>query len=192
MSECKKLYNLIDKLNNKIKKLEISSNSNKEENKNINNSKTILYSYKIFLPKENYSKKKYICLMFDNNYNNFDLDYNNTEEKNLISFIKLLKSNIIINYSIQFEQNNKLVESNMNSIALGIKTKNDSKIKIIKGTKHIFDLSNSVLSNSEYKFIISNTFLYSAESDEELCLICDLNTDYNINHKKSIIKLLYV
>jgi hypothetical protein len=203
MTEYKKLYNQIDKLNNKIKKLESSFNIKKSiENTNSNlpnnNFKSsALLSYRIHLPKETYSNKKYIGLMFDNNLNNYNSDdnLNNSDEKNigsknLSSFIKLNKSNIIMNYSIQLEIDFTPIDTILCSIALGIRTIIDSKIRIIKGTKYTFDLTNSNIINN--KFIITNNILYSSEDGEELCIIADFGSNCIINSKKSIIKLLYV
>lgn len=195
MTEYKKLYNQIDKLNNKIKKLEMTINNKKHLNNSDHISKSSLISYRIHFPNESYSNKKYIGLKFDNNLNECDTDENKSI-KNLISFIKLFKSNVIINYTIQLELNYTPLQSILCSIAIGIKSSNitDSKIRIVKGTKYIFDLSSSnVIDN---KLIISNSVLYSSEENDELCIIADFdfNSGLNciVNNKKSIIKILYV
>jgi hypothetical protein len=207
MTEYKKLYNQIDKLNNKIKKLELSIGEKKQKNivshnipnnkisSNISTLKSTLISYKICFPKESYSNKKYIGLKFDDNPNDYDSDDKSTN-KNLIPFIKLSKSNIIINYNIQLELNFTPLESIICSVSLGIKTSTitDSKIRIIKGTKYIFDLASpNVIDN---KFNISNNILYTAEEGDELCMIADFDfssgSNCVINSKKSIIKLLFV
>ena len=128
MSEYKKLYKQIGDLNNKIKKLENivgnKKNSTQQINKNISNSsKSTLLSYRIHFPSDIQSNKKYIGLKFNNNFDDFDSD-EKSNSKNLISFIKLNKSNIIINYTIQLEL--ELDYTPLNpiycSIAIGIKT----------------------------------------------------------------------
>lgn len=200
MNEYKKLYNQIDKLNNKIKKLEFSMSSGTKkkyikpqsnlENKNI---LTLLNTYQIYFPNKTYSNKKYVGLMFGDNLNTNDSDEKSTSKNsNLYSFIKLNKSNIIINYSIQLELNFTPIDSILCSVALGIKTIHESKIKIIRGTKKFFDLANSNVANN--KILISDNVLYSSEEGEELCIIVDFDfgsgSNCTINSKKSIIKLL--
>lgn len=194
MSEYKKLYKQINDLNNKIKKLEnVVGNKKQSQNyKNIyNNYKSTLLSYRVHFPKETYSNKKYIGLKFNDNFNEFDSD-EKSNTKNLLSFIKLIKSNVIINYTIQLELNYTPLNSIPCSIAIGIKTTTDSKIKIIKGTKYNFDLLNA--NTIENKLVISNNVLYSAEDNEELCIIADFDSGSNcvVDNKKSIIKLLFV
>ena len=200
MSEYKKLYKQIGDLNNKIKKLENivgnKKNSTQQINKNIlNSSKSTLLSYRIHFPSDIQSNKKYIGLKFNNNFNDFDSD-EKSNSKNLISFIKLNKSNIIINYTIQLEL--ELDYTPLNpiycSIAIGIKTLSDTKIKIIKGTKYNFDLVGT--NTIDNKLVISNNILYSAEDGEELCIIADFDfssgTNCTVNSKKSIVKILLV
>lgn len=196
MSEYKKLYKQITDLNNKIKKLEnVVGNKKQSQNyKNIYNSyKSTLLSYRVHFPKETYSNKKYIGLKFNDNFNEFDSD-EKSNSKNLLSFIKLIKSNVIINYTIQLELNYTPLNSIPCSIAIGVKTITDSKIKIIKGTKYNFDLSNP--NTIENKLVISNNVLYSAEDNEELCIIADFDfasgSNCVVDNKKSIIKLLFV
>lgn len=200
MSEYKKLYKQIGDLNNKIKKLENivgnKKNSTQQINKNISNSsKSTLLSYRIHFPSDVQSNKKYIGLKFNNNFDDFDSD-EKSNSKNLISFIKLTKSNIIINYTIQLEL--ELDYTPLNpiycSIAIGIKTLSDTKIKIIKGTKYNFDLVGT--NTIDNKLVISNNILYSAEDGEELCIIADFDfssgTNCTVNSKKSIVKILLV
>ena len=198
MSEYKKLYKQIGDLNNKIKKLENivgnKKNSTQQINKNISNSsKSTLLSYRIHFPSDVQSNKKYIGLKFNNNFDDFNSD-EKSNSKNLISFIKLTKSNIIINYTIQLEL--ELDYTPLNpiycSIAIGIKTLSDTKIKIIKGTKYNFDLVGT--NTIDNKLVISNNILYSAEDGEELCIIADFDsgTNCNVNSKKSIVKILLV
>ena len=201
MSNYKNLYKLIDGLNNKIKNLELSqeiiqnksnnnkSNNNKpqnDENKNILVSK--IESYRIQSSNEINSTKKYIGLMFDSNFNNFETD-ENSGNKNLITFIKLPKSNIVINYLIQLELNYTPLSQIICSIALGIRSKTDYKIKIIKGTRQIFDVANSHIILGTFN--LTNTTIYMSEGDEELCMIADLGNVCKVNPRKSLIKLLY-
>lgn len=194
MTEYKKLYYQIDKLNNKIKKLELSLDE-KKKNKNLscNISKSTLVSYRIHFPKETYSTKKYIGLKFDDNPNEYDSD-TKSGNQNLVPFIKLNKSNVIINYTLQLELDYTPIDSIICSVAVGIRNTIDSKIRIIKGTKNLFDLATS--NKIDNHIIISNTILYSAEDGEELCMIVDFNfvsgTNCVVNSKKSILKLLFV
>lgn len=198
MTEYKKLYNQIDKLNNKIKKLEstLIEKKNITSNRIVSNqtSKSTLMSYRIYFPKDSYSNKKYIGLKFDDNPNDYDSD--DKSANNLIPFIKLSKSNIIINYNILFELNFTSLESIILTIALGIKSQltTDSKIRIIKGTKHTFDLNGPNVINN--KLNIANNVLYSADENDELCMIidydCSPGSNCVLNSKKSIIKLLFV
>lgn len=199
MSEYKKLYKQIGDLNNKIIKLEnIVGNkklSQQQINKNISCvSKSTLLSYRIHFPTDVQSNKKYIGLKFNDNFNNFDSD-EKSNSKNLIPFIKLSKSNIIINYTIQLELDYTPLNPIHCSIAIGIKTSTDTKIKIIKGTKYNFDLTGP--NTIDNKLVISNNVLYSAENDEELCIIADFDfasgsSSCVVNSKKSIIKILFV
>lgn len=198
MSEYKKLYKQIRDLNNKINKLEnIVGNkkySQQQINKNISNmSKSTLLSYRIHFPTDVQSNKKYIGLKFNNNFNNFDSD-EKTNNKNLIPFIKLTKSNIIINYTLQLELDYTPLNQIHCSIAVGIKTSIDTKIKIIKGTKYNFDLVGP--NTIDNKLVISNNILYSAEDGEELCIIADFDfasgSNCSVNSKKSIMKILMV
>lgn len=203
MSNYKNLYKLIDGLNNKIKNLELSQGNNSNNSNNINKSnknnipqkdeiKNIIASkiesYRILSSNEIVSTKKYIGLMFDSNFNNFETD-ENSGNKNLMTFIKLPKSNIIINYLIQLELNYTPLSSTICSIALGIRSKSDYKIKIIKGTRQIFDIVNcSVILGT---INLTNTTIYMSEGDEELCMIADLGSVCKVNPRKSLIKLLY-
>ena len=201
MTEYKKLYYQIDKLNNKIKKLESCVNekiqnkiNNFNSNKNLssNISKSTLTSYRIHFPKETYSTKKYIGLKFDDNPNEYDSDTKSGNQY-LVPFIKLIKSNVIINYTLQLELNYTPIDSIICSVAVGIRTTIDSKIRIIKGTKNLFDLATNKIDNC---IILSNTILYSAEDGDELCMIVDFDfvsgTNCVVNSKKSILKLLYI
>lgn len=182
MSNYKDLYKLIDGLKTKIKNLDISKSKSK--------SKSNLVSYRIFCPNKINSNKKYIGLLFDNNFNEFESD-ESKEIKKFSSFIKLQKSNMIINYNIQIELTSTPLINTLCSIGLGIKTKSDSKIKIIKGSKYTFDLAlnQNIINN---KIQITNTVLYTSSFGEELCMFGEFNSDITINYKKSLIKILFI
>ena len=180
MNKYKNLYKSINELNNKIKKL--------DNNKNFY--KTFIESYKIYYPKDNHNvDKKYLALLFNSNNNNYESE-NSSSEKKLYPFIKLKKSNIIINYFIQIELNSTPLSSTICSLFFGIKNKSDSKVKVIKGTKYQFDLTTIPIINN--KITLSNTILYIAENNEELCIITNFSSFCEINNKKSIIKILYL
>ena len=127
--------------------------------------------------------------MFDSNFNNFETD-EGSGDKNLLSFIKLPKANIIINYFIQLELNFTPLSSIICSLALGIRSKSDSKIKIIKGTRQIFDVTNCTIVVGSIN--LTNTSIYMCGGNEELCIIADLGSICKVNPRKSLIKLLYV
>ena len=62
---------------------------------------------------------------------------------------------------------------------------------IIKGSTLYFDVSNkSIIVDN--KIYLTNTIIYNASKDEELCMIVELNDVCNINNKKSIIKILSI
>jgi hypothetical protein len=203
MNNYKNLYKLIDGLNNKIKILESDVSNLVDKNKsikNINNGiekdiktnlqiKSKIESYRILSPNDFTSTKKYIGLMFDSNFNNFETD-ENSGGKNLLPFIQLPKSNIIINYFIQLELNYTPLSSVICTLALGIRSKTDSKIKIIKGTRQIFDVTNSLVVLGTIN--LTNTSIYMCGGDEELCMIGDLGSICKVNPRKSLIKLLYI
>jgi len=172
-----KLYKLIENLKDKINKLD-------NKTTHINCVKKYVHpkylTYRICSPCNYDDTKKFIGLLFNSDIDdlkNYELSCNN------LSFIKLKKSYCIINYSIHVDVTNYLTINNICSISLGIKDKYSSKIRIIKGSKNIFDLLNN-------KFTINSTILYNAEDDDELCLIAELNSKIKINSKKSIIKIL--
>jgi hypothetical protein len=183
----KELYKLIENLNIKIKKLD-----NQIKNKSIINkstSNTILKAYSISYPKNHDNNKKYIGLLFNENFDDFSTD-DNKSSNNKISFIKLLKGNNIINYSLCIDINEiNLSQQITNSIYLGIKDKISSKIRIIKGSKCNFDLNNKYLIIND-KIIINNTIIYTSNDNDELCMIIDINSKYKINSSKSLIKIL--
>lgn len=177
MNNYKDLYKSIDNLKNKIKKLET------------NNKESKLESYIIFNPKSNNVNKKYIALLFDNNNNEYESESSNNIN-NLKSFITLKKGKLIINYSITIDLNEISKNKLIGFLSLGIKSK-DSKIKIIKGSKYIFDLSN-VSNIIDNKIYITNTIIYLSNNNEELCMIGQLNKNCIINHKKSLLKILSI
>ena len=172
------LYNLINNLNTKIKKLDIYRNKI---------SKTL--SFKIFYNnKLNNSNKKYIGLSFSEN---LEIDFDSINSTNTILFIKLSKNNYLINYSIVFEITSLINKETICSLALGIKDKKTSKIRIIKGSKIFFDINNkSIIINNSIN--INNTIIYFCNTDEELCMIAEINDQIKICSKKSIIKILAV
>ena len=186
MNNYKELYKLIDNLKIKIKKLD--NNKSKTESKIESN----IESYRIFCPKGKDLNKKYVALKFDNNFNDFSSD-DSPNTKNLLSFIKLKKNNIVINYALQIDVSNISKDNQVNicSISLGIKSKSDSKIKIIKGSKFVFDLLNQA-NIIENKIQINNTILYIGNNGDELCMIGELTSNFVINYKKSLIKILFV
>jgi hypothetical protein len=169
------LLKLIDNLKSKIKKLN-------NETKNISqSSNSVMMSYKISTPNiNNQNYKKYTGLLFTSN----------TTGKNIsetISWIKLSKSNNVINFSISLKINGKIsnMDDSICSFSLGIKDVGN-KIKIIKGSKIQSDIKNSVDNN----IIINNTILYESLENQELCLIAKINKNCSIISKKSIIKIL--
>ena len=169
-----KLYKLVDNLKEKISKLDNKTNKiSCIKKNNINclncinckNYKNLFLTYKILYPlleNDCEKNKKFIGLIFNSN-----VDDTSSDCSNETSFIKLKKSNCIINYSIQIDVVNYLTIGNTCSISAGIREKHSSKIRIIKGSKNIFDLLNN-------KFTVNNTILYTAEDGDELCLIAVL------------------
>lgn len=176
MKNYKDLYKLIESLKNKINKLD-----KKQYNTNIN-------SYRIINPNQKNLEKKYTALLFDKDFKDLEENYSN---ENFNSFIKLSNNNLVINYTISFNIIKVSNKSNICSISLGIKDKLTSKIKIIKGSTLYFDVSNkSIIVDN--KIYLTNTIIYNASKDEELCIIAELNDVCNINNKKSIIKILSI
>jgi hypothetical protein len=183
-----KLYKLVENLKYKISKLDDNTNkAHSLKKNNINylncrNDKNLFLTYKISSPYKNEHDipncKRFIGLQFSNLDDSSD--YNCSNDK---SFIQLKKSNCIINYSIQIDVVNYLTFNNSCSISLGIREKDNSKIRIIKGSKNIFDLLNN-------KITVNSTILYNAENGDELCIIAEINNKVKINPHKSIIKIL--
>ncbi len=191
----KDLHKLIEGLNTKIKKLEnqIKNNTIGIVNKNIpvnnvNTTQSQIKAYSISYPKYHDKNKKYIGLMFDDNFNDFSSE-SNDKSKNKVSFLKLRKGNNIINYSISIDISDVPTNQTINSVCLGIREKNSSKVRLIKGSKYIFDLSNrSNIYND--KITINNTIIYMSEDLEELCMIADLSSKCKILQSKSLIKIM--
>jgi len=200
------IYNLIDNLKSHIKKLDINKNHIKN-NDHKDHEKThklnIMKTFRVCNPC-NIKNKKYIGLLFDNNFDQLK-DDEDINIENCASFIKLKRSNNIINYSITFDIKEELPidttgtllsnilkdETTCNyCLTLGIKDKKSSKIRIIKGSKNIFNLSTVVIVNN--KFIVNSTILYSSNDDDELCLIAELDDKLTVNSKKSLIKILMI
>lgn len=189
----KDLHKLIEGLNTKIKKLEnqIKNNTIGIVNKNVTSTspnQSQIKAYSISYPKNHDKNKKYIGLMFDDNFNDFSSE-SNDKSKNKVSFLKLRKGNNIINYSICIDISDIPSNQTINSVCLGIREKNSSKVRLIKGSKYIFDLANRYNIYND-KITINNTIIYMSEDLEELCMIADLNSKCKINQSKSLIKIL--
>lgn len=168
------LSKLVDNLKNKIKKLEYSKYP-KYTNKNE------ILTWRIHVPANNNSDKKYVGLLFSDDFSENNL--------NLQSFIKLTKSNYIINYSItlKVDKQDKIYNFDDNcSFSLGIRDSNN-KIKIIKGSKTQYKISSDCVGGN---IIVNNTVLYEAIDNQELCLIGNMSNKCSLISKKSIIKLM--
>ncbi len=189
------LYKMIENLNYKIKKLDtqvknknfnIMPSNLKNSTQNITN---IFKAYGILYPKTYDKNKRYVGLLFDENFNDFSSD-NNSNTTSKLSFIKLSNGSNIINYSLNIDIDNNIQSPNnpVYSISLGIKEKSNSKVRIIKGSKIFFESNNKNIINN--KITINNTILYSSQSGEELCMIVELGPKCKINSSKSLIKIL--
>ncbi len=189
------LYKMIENLNYKIKKLDTQiKNKNfniipsnvKNSTQNITN---IFKAYGILYPKTYDKNKRYVGLLFDENFNDFSSD-NNSNTTSKLSFIKLSNGSNIINYSLNIDIDNNIQTQNnpVYSISLGIKEKSNSKVRIIKGSKIFFESNNKNIINN--KITINNTILYSSQLGEELCMIVELGPKCKINSSKSLIKIL--
>ena len=194
------LYKMIENLNHKIKKLDNqiknktfniipNTNTNIKTNTNTNTNTNIFRAYGIIYPKSYDKNKRYIGLLFDENFNDFTSE-NNEDIKNKLPFIKLSNGNNIINYSVNIDIDDNTLNQQIGSIGLGIKDKTTSKVRIIKGSKIIFDLDNKNSINN--KININNTILYASESGEELCMIVELGPKCKIISSKSLIKILSI
>ncbi len=99
------LHSLVDNLKFKVKRLETYCKTNMKNKSQYKNGD--ITTYKISYPKiNNKNSKKFVGLLFDNNFSDSDETDNCSEDdKNKISFIKL-KNNNIINYSITLNVDN--------------------------------------------------------------------------------------
>jgi hypothetical protein len=177
------LSKLVENLKNKIKKLENQTNTNTNTKTNKINE---MQTYRIHTPISNNSSKKYVGLLFNNNY---DLSSDITDSKDSISFIRLGKNNNIINYSITLKVDDNTkdnMKDNICTFSLGIRDGNN-KIKIIKGSKVQYDINKDIVDGH---IIINNTTLYEAMEHQELCLIVNISKKCILINKKSIIKIL--
>jgi len=197
------LYKLVDNLKTKLGKLEAfcKSNINQYKNQYSNNQKVAsnLLTFRISYPKISKNTKKFVGLLFDSNFidsNDKDIndetnDKNDSNDSNKLSFIKLDKSNNIINYSITLKVNNIPRESNLDTIctfSLGIRELNgNAKVKIIKGSQMQYDITKNTIDGN---LIINNTILFNSLDNQELCLITTLSKHCVLQDKKSIIKIL--
>jgi hypothetical protein len=176
------LTKLVDNLKSKIKKIE-------QHAKNVHSGEMI--TYRIHMPiSNNKNSKKYVGLLFNNNY---DISSDITDSKDSISFIKLKKNNNIINYSITLKIDSikdlkdiKEGKDNICTFSLGIRD-GTNKIKIIKGSKVQYDILKDIVDGN---IIVNNTILYEALDNHELCLISSLSKKASLINKKSIIKIL--
>ncbi len=172
------LTKLVDVLKTKIRKLEQSKTTKSEE----------MCTYRIHMPvSNNKNYKKYVGLMFNNNY---DAWSEITDSKDSISFIKLKKKNNIINYSITLKIDSSVKDSpdTICTISLGIRD-GSNKIKIIKGSKVQCSIQKDTIDGN---IIVNNTILYEASENQELCLIANLNKKCTVVNKKSIIKIINI
>ena len=169
------LSKLVDNLKSKIKKLEQNTRVPQTDE---------MMTYRIHMPNSNNNSKKYVGLLFNNNY---DLSSDITDSKDSVSFIKLNKNNNIINYSITLKvDSTKDSKDNICTFSLGIKD-GTNKIKIIKGSKVQYDILKDTVNGN---IIVNNTILYEASDNHELCLISSLSKKCILINKKSIIKIL--
>lgn len=188
----KDLYKMIDNLNLKINKLDSMVKNKKFSLGTGSVSKisnpSLFRAYGINYPKIFDKNKKYIGLLFNENFNDFTSD-NNLNSDSKLSFIKLSNGNNIINYSINVDIDESKFNNlnNICSVSLGIKEKFNSKVRIIKGSKISWDIK----SNSN-KIVINNTIIYNSQLGEELCIIAELNPKCKINSSKSLFKILTI
>ncbi len=193
------LHKMIENLNYKIKKLDTQiKNKNfniiptSTNSKNTSNTSNLFKAYGILYPKTYDKNKRYVGLLFDENFNDFSSE-NNSNTTTKLPFIKLSNGSNIINYSLNIDIENNLNNLNNSntqvySISLGIKEKSNSKVRIIKGSKVFFESNNKNIINN--KITINNTILYSSQLGEELCMVVELGSKCKINSSKSLIKIL--
>jgi|LauGreDrversion4_2_1035121.scaffolds.fasta_scaffold305448_1 hypothetical protein len=203
MTSFQNVNKLIENLNSNIRKLDTDAKvrSNNiiqiQKNNNISNSQSSIRAYGITHPKIIDKNKKYIGLMFDENFNDFTSE-NSSGSNSKLSFIKLKPGNNIINYSVcvDIDDNTKLnkntsQQNSVCSISLGIKenSNSNSKVRFIKGSKIMFN-PDSKYDGINNKVIINNTIIYISSGEEDLCMVGDFNTDCKVNSSKSLIKIL--
>ncbi len=204
MTSYQNLNKLIENLNSKIKKLDVDLKSkptnivqiqkqakNELQNNISNNLNLSIRAYGISHPKIIDNNKRYIGLMFDENFNDFTSENSGSGSK--VSFIKLKPGNNIINYSvcIDLDEVNNIQNNTTCSISLGIKENSNSKVRFIKGSKIIFDPNNRIDSlGNNNKIIINNTIIYVSVGEEDLCMVGDFSPICKVNASKSLIKIL--
>ena len=190
------LYKLIDNLKNKLLKLENVCKRNIQNNiTNTTKSPALsnFTTFRISYPTISKNTKKFVGLLFDQTPESSTngSNSNDTGDSNKLSFIKLNKSNNIINYSITLKINNQPRESNPDTFctfSLGIRELNGTnKVKIIKGSQ----MQYCIVKNSiDGHLIINNSILFNSVDNQELCLITTLSKYCTLQSKKSIIKIL--
>ena len=122
----KDLYKMIDNLNLKINKLDtlVKNKNFNLETRSISkmSNQSLFRAYGINYPKIFDKNKKYIGLLFNENFNDFTSD-NNLNSDSKLSFIKLSNGNNVINYSINFDIDESKFNNlnNICSVSLGIK-----------------------------------------------------------------------
>ena len=182
------IHKLIEKLQLEIKKLD-----NSYKKKCLSEIKT----FRISSPQINSknSNKKFIGLLFDAEFdqliNSEDTGNNTSHSSNKKSFLKLKKSNYIINYCITI----KIDEQELNNycfLSLGIRDENLSdftsgnKIHMIKGSKQKFHIKQYLVDG----FItIKDTIIYQADDNQQLCLIANFGKKNKLIENKSILKI---
>ena len=153
--------------------------NNIKELKKSKNDKIQYLCFEIIMPEKKETNKKFIAVLFNNEFGE-----NDDKNKN-ISYIQIIKKkHNIINYclTLKIEKN---YENNFCSFALAIKE--NSKIKIIKGSKLNYYFNDN---QNENVITINNTIIYNSLYDEELYLITSLTNNYTLISEKSFIKIL--
>jgi len=196
------IQKLVDNLKTKVKKLESYCKTTCKTTCKTNCKNDSILTYRISYPKIiNKNSKKFIGLLFDNNFidnTNESEQFNDVNDKDKISFIKLKSNNNIINYSLTLKVDNNFKDkdkdkdkdtiNNICTFSLGIKELSGlGKIKIIKGSKVQYDITKDTIDGN---IIVNNTILYHAFDNQELCLITTLSKKCTLQNKKSLIKIL--
>lgn len=180
---------LLEKLQLEIKKLDLSY-----KRKCLSEIKT----FRISSPQTNSknSNKKFVGLLFDTEFNQLinsedtgNNNFNNSNNKK--SFLKLKKSNYIINYCITI----KVDEQELNNfcfLSLGIRDENSNdftsgnKIHMIKGSKQKFNIKQYLVDGM---ITIKDTIIYQAEENQQLCFIANFGKKNKLLENKSILKI---